>query len=45
VPSALEVVVDGRRLVVPPARRFVVGRGAGVDLDLDHPRVSRSTCS
>ena len=40
-PVALEVVVDGRRLVVPSTRRFVVGRGAGVDLDLDHPRVSR----
>jgi pSer/pThr/pTyr-binding forkhead associated (FHA) protein len=39
--GGLEVVVAGRRHVVPPARRFVVGRGAGVDLDLDHPRVSR----
>jgi ATPase subunit of ABC transporter with duplicated ATPase domains len=31
--GGLEVVVAGRRHVVPPARRFVVGRGAGVDLD------------
>jgi ABC-type multidrug transport system ATPase subunit/pSer/pThr/pTyr-binding forkhead associated (FHA) protein len=37
----LEVVVGGRRFPVPAARRFVVGRGVGVDLDLDHPRVSR----
>lgn len=40
-PGGLELVVAGRRHVVPAARRFVVGRGVGVDLDLDHPRVSR----
>ena len=40
-PPALELVVAGRRHVVPAARRYVVGRGADVDLDVDHPRVSR----
>lgn len=40
-PGDLEVVVGGRRYVVPAARRFVVGRGSAADLDLDHARVSR----
>jgi ABC-type multidrug transport system ATPase subunit/pSer/pThr/pTyr-binding forkhead associated (FHA) protein len=40
-PAALEVIVGPRRVVVAPTTRFVVGRGAGVDLALDHPRVSR----
>lgn len=37
----LEVVVDDRRLVLSPTRPFVIGRGAGVDLELTHPNVSR----
>ena len=39
--AALEVVVGGRHVTVAPTQRFVLGRGAGVDLVLDHPRVSR----
>src|SRR4051812_9352417 len=39
--AALEVVVGGRQVTVAPTQRFVLGRGAGVDLVLDHPRVSR----
>jgi len=39
--GALDLVVDGRRLVLPPSRPFVIGRGPDVDLDLAHPGVSR----
>ena len=39
--AALEVVVGDRHVTVAPTQRFVLGRGAGVDLVLDHPRVSR----
>ncbi|WP_397469403.1 FHA domain-containing protein [Pseudonocardia charpentierae] len=39
--ATLEVVVGGRHVTVAPTQRFVLGRGAGVDLVLDHPRVSR----
>jgi ABC-type multidrug transport system ATPase subunit len=44
VPSGadeLELIVDGRRLMLPPAQRFVIGRGSGVDLGLTHRNVSR----
>ena len=37
----LELVIDGRRLLLPPSRSFVVGRGPDVDLDVPHPKVSR----
>jgi ABC transport system ATP-binding/permease protein len=39
---ALELRLDGRQLRVPAGRPFVIGRGPGVDLDLPHPRVSRT---
>jgi len=39
--AALEVVVSGQHVMVAPTQRFVLGRGAGVDLALEHPRVSR----
>lgn len=37
----LLLLVDGRRVAVPPGRPFVVGRGPEADLDLAHPKVSR----
>ncbi|GAA4683907.1 hypothetical protein GCM10023215_18080 [Pseudonocardia yuanmonensis] len=40
-PPALEIVVGGRRLPVPPGRPFVIGRGPEADLDVGHPRASR----
>jgi ABC transport system ATP-binding/permease protein len=39
---ALELRLDGRQLRIPAGRPFVIGRGPGVDLDLPHPRVSRT---
>ena len=37
----LEVVLNGRRRVVPPTGPFVIGRGDDVDLDVPHRMVSR----
>lgn len=39
--AELSLVVNGRHLVLPLTRPFVIGRGGGVDLDLAHPNVSR----
>lgn len=39
--AGLIVLVHGRRVPVPPARPFVIGRGPEADLDLAHPKVSR----
>jgi ABC transport system ATP-binding/permease protein len=37
----LELLVDGRRHVLTPPRRCVIGRGPEADLDVGHRRVSR----
>lgn len=39
--AELELVLDERRLILSPTRSFVIGRGNDVDLDVDHPNVSR----
>lgn len=39
--GALELVINGQHRQIPPGRPFVIGRGAEVDLDLGHPKVSR----
>jgi ABC-type multidrug transport system ATPase subunit/pSer/pThr/pTyr-binding forkhead associated (FHA) protein len=39
--AQLRIVVDGSARTFEPARRIVLGRGSGADLELAHPAVSR----